>query len=166
MTGWLPVLCPDCHGDDVNKHGKSDSGKQRYLCQNSDCLRRTFVLDTEQLGRKREVKQKIVDITLNGSFTLAAIEAPHAPILDAASPQSTAYLIDEIFLNSSDSFADSLSANKRTPVLALPIMAPWMTELEVAEFARRMLPQRIIPVHVGYCEADFPNDAVEVALDL
>ena len=28
---------------------------------------RTFVLDTQQPGRKREVKQKIVDMALNGS---------------------------------------------------------------------------------------------------
>jgi transposase-like protein len=67
MTVWLPVLCPDCRSDDIIKHGKSPEEKQRYLCRNPDCLRRTFVLDTQQPGRKREVKQKIVDMALNGS---------------------------------------------------------------------------------------------------
>jgi transposase-like protein len=67
MTVWLPVLCPDCRSDDIIRHGKSSEGKQRYVCLNSDCLRRTFVLDTEQPGRKREIKQKIVDMALNGS---------------------------------------------------------------------------------------------------
>lgn len=67
MTVWLPVLCLDCRSDDIIKHGKSPEGKQRYLCRNPDCLRRTFVLDTQQPGRKREVKQKIVDMALNGS---------------------------------------------------------------------------------------------------
>lgn len=67
MTVWLPVLCLDCRSDDIIKHGKSPEGKQSYLCRNPDCLRRTFVLDTQQPGRKREVKQKIVDMALNGS---------------------------------------------------------------------------------------------------
>ena len=67
MAVLIPVLCPDCHSSNVSKYGKSPQGKQRYLCQNSDCLRRTFILDVEQPGRKREVKQKIVDMALNGS---------------------------------------------------------------------------------------------------
>lgn len=67
MTIWIPVLCPDCHLDNVIKHGKSPKGKQRHFCQNSDCLRRTFVLNTEHPGRQQAVKQKIVEMALNGS---------------------------------------------------------------------------------------------------
>lgn len=47
MTVLLPVLFPDCHSSDIIRHGKSQTGKQRYLCQNPDCLRRTFVLNIE-----------------------------------------------------------------------------------------------------------------------
>jgi L-ascorbate metabolism protein UlaG (beta-lactamase superfamily) len=89
------------------------------------------------------------------SFTIAAFDAPHAPILDADPPQNTAYLIDDIFLHPGDSFADSLFAKKNTPILALPIMAPWMTELDVVDFAHRMSPQRIIPIHDGYAKEFF-----------
>jgi transposase-like protein len=64
MAVWLSVLCPDCSSDNIIKHGRLSTGKQRYLCQNPECLRCTFVLDTEQPGRKREVKQKIVEMTL------------------------------------------------------------------------------------------------------
>ncbi len=67
MTVFIPVLCPDCHQPHVIKHGKTRQGKQRYCCQNDDCLRRTFILDIEQPGRTREVKQKIVEMSLNGS---------------------------------------------------------------------------------------------------
>ena len=67
MAVWLSVLCPDCSSDNIIKYGKLSTGKQRYLCQNSDCLRRTFVFDTEQPGRMRETKHKIVEMTLNGS---------------------------------------------------------------------------------------------------
>lgn len=42
-------------------------GKQRYLCRDADCLRRTFVLNTEHLGRTKLVKHQIIEMTLNGS---------------------------------------------------------------------------------------------------
>lgn len=67
MTVWLPVECPDCHSAEVVKHGKSTVGKQRYRCQNCDCPYRTFVLNQTYPGRTRQVKQQIVEMTLNGS---------------------------------------------------------------------------------------------------
>ena len=67
MTVWLPVECPQCHSTEVVKHGKSAVGKQRYRCQNSNCPYRTFVLTQTYPGRTREVKQQIVEMTLNGS---------------------------------------------------------------------------------------------------
>ena len=67
MTVWLAVQCPDCHSTDVSKHGKSAEGKKRYSCNNSECLRRTFILDNTHPGRKRSVKHQIVEMSLNGS---------------------------------------------------------------------------------------------------
>ena len=60
MTVWITVSCSDCHSADVIKHGKLGEGKQRYLCQNPDCLRRTFVLDNDYPGLTRAVKHQIV----------------------------------------------------------------------------------------------------------
>jgi len=90
-----------------------------------------------------------------GSFTLAAFDAPHAPLLNATPPQNTAYLVDNSFLHPGDSFADSLNAVKNTIVLALPVMAPWNTELEVAAFAARIRPRQVIPIHDGYAKDFF-----------
>lgn len=67
MTVWLPVECPHCHSAEVVNHGKSAVGEQRYRCQNSDCPYRTFVLNQTYPGRTRQVKQQIVEMTLNGS---------------------------------------------------------------------------------------------------
>jgi transposase-like protein len=67
MTVWLAVQCPDCHSTDVSKHGLSAEGKKRYSCNNSECLRRTFILDNSHPGRKRSVKHQIVEMSLNGS---------------------------------------------------------------------------------------------------
>ncbi len=96
-----------------------------------------------------------------GSFALAALDAPHAPILGSATPQNTAYVIDDRLLHPGDSFAASLDARKNTAVLALPLMAPWTTELEVAEFARRIRPQHVIPIHDGYAKDFFLRQRYE-----
>ncbi|MDQ6665376.1 MAG: hypothetical protein M3Z23_13410 [Acidobacteriota bacterium] len=80
-----------------------------------------------------------------GAFRLAAFDGPHALVLDSAAPENTAYLGDEVFLNPGDSFAASLFALAKTPVLALP-------RLEIAEFGDRMSPRHIVPVHDGYAK--------------
>jgi len=67
MTVWLAVQCPDCHSTDVSKHGKSAEGKKRYSCNNSEFLRRTFILDNSHPGRTRTVKHQIVEMSFNGS---------------------------------------------------------------------------------------------------
>ena len=67
MTVWLAVQCIHCHSTNVVKNGKSPAGKQRYRCQNDECPYSTFILKYSYPGRSREVKQKIVDMSLNGS---------------------------------------------------------------------------------------------------
>lgn len=59
--------CPNCHGTDIVKHGKSPEGKQRYKCRESICDGRTFILDYAYPGQSRQVKQQIVDVTFSPS---------------------------------------------------------------------------------------------------
>ena len=63
----VPVYCLHCHSDQVVRRGKTDTGKQRYLCQNTVCPRRTFILDYRHRGRLPEVKRQIIDMAVNGS---------------------------------------------------------------------------------------------------
>jgi transposase-like protein len=63
----VPVRCPSCECDTVVKRGKTDSGKQRYLCQNAACFCRTFLLDYTNRGYMPSVKRQIIELTLNGS---------------------------------------------------------------------------------------------------
>ncbi|MGK7874066.1 MAG: IS1-like element transposase [Xenococcaceae cyanobacterium] len=67
MAVFLPRLYPDFHSPEVFKHGFSREGKQRYRCENPECPRRTFILNHSHPGRTKEVKQKIIDISHNGS---------------------------------------------------------------------------------------------------
>jgi len=64
---WLAVHCPHCQSTDVKKHGVSSNGKRRYRCLSLECPPSTFSLNLDYPGRIPEVKQQIVEITLNGS---------------------------------------------------------------------------------------------------
>ena len=64
---WKLVVGPYCHGDQVVKRGKSDTGKQRYRCQNEACDHHSFLLDPADKGRLPTVKQQVIEMSLNGS---------------------------------------------------------------------------------------------------
>ena len=38
------VGCPECGRDRVVKRGRTPLGKQRYLCMNPECAKKTFIL--------------------------------------------------------------------------------------------------------------------------
>ena len=61
------VGCPYCHEKQVVKRGKTDTGKQRYRCQNKECSHQSFLLDPAYKGRLPEIKQRVVEMSLNGS---------------------------------------------------------------------------------------------------
>lgn len=88
-------------------------------------------------------------------FVIEAYEAPHEPLLADELPQNTAYLIDGKILHPGDSLSRNLVGLKGTPVLCLPMMAPWSTELQVYEFAREMSPETIVPIHDGFAKNFF-----------
>jgi len=63
----IPVVCPYCQSDRVVKRGKTDTGKQRYRCHNPPCPHHSFLLDPAYKGRLPEIKQQIIEMSLNGS---------------------------------------------------------------------------------------------------
>ena len=52
----MPVPCPYCQSGQVVKRGKTDTGKQRYRCQNPDCSHQSFLLGPAYQGRLPEIK--------------------------------------------------------------------------------------------------------------
>ncbi len=67
MTVLIAVGCPHCYSTEVVKYSQSSNGKQRLRCRNSECPRLTFSLDLAYRGLKSEVKQQIIEMTLNSS---------------------------------------------------------------------------------------------------
>jgi L-ascorbate metabolism protein UlaG (beta-lactamase superfamily) len=53
-------------------------------------------------------------------------------------------------LNTADSFDAALEEFTGIDLLIMPVMAPFLTELAAAAFARRMRPKAVFPVHDGY----------------
>src|SRR6266404_1041953 len=64
---FIAVRCPYCHSDQVVKRGKTRRGTQRYLCHNTACTPQSFLLEYRYQGRLPEVKQQIIDMSLNSS---------------------------------------------------------------------------------------------------
>ena len=62
-----PVVCPYCQGKQVVKRGKTETGKQRYRCQNPRCSHQSFLLELSYKGRLPEIKRQIIELSLNGS---------------------------------------------------------------------------------------------------
>ena len=88
-------------------------------------------------------------------FMLKAFDAPHEKILADELPQNTAYTIDDNILHPGDSLSKNLYELKGTPILCLPVMAPWETELQTFEFAKKLAPQHVVPIHDGYAKDFF-----------
>lgn len=96
-----------------------------------------------------------------GSFSIEALDAPHEKILADELPQNTAYVIDGQIIHPGDSYNKNLSERKGTPVLCLPTMAPWATEIATYNFAVEMSPEYIVPIHDGYAKGFFLESRYE-----
>jgi insertion element IS1 protein InsB len=64
---FISVRCPHCESEQIVKRGKTHRGTQRYRCQNTGCTRGSFLLDYRNQGGVPEVKQQIIDMSLNAS---------------------------------------------------------------------------------------------------
>ena len=63
----VQVYCPKCNSIDVVKYGTLPNGEQRYLCNNLNCEKKTFLLNYKYNGRLPEIKNQIINMALNGS---------------------------------------------------------------------------------------------------
>jgi IS1 family transposase/transposase-like protein len=64
---YIAVRCPHCRSEQIVKRGKTACGTQHYLCQNTLCAQGSFLLDSRNRGCVPEVKDLIIDMSLNAS---------------------------------------------------------------------------------------------------
>jgi len=77
MTTLIAVRCLHCQKDQVAKRGKPARGPQRYICQNALCAKSSFLLDYHNRGCLPEVKDLIIDMSLNASGVRATARSLH-----------------------------------------------------------------------------------------
>ena len=63
----INVKCPNCKKIEISRYGKQENGAQKYKCNNQECSRVTFILEYKKRGFLKEVRDKVVDMALNGS---------------------------------------------------------------------------------------------------
>jgi len=65
---FISVECPSCKDTElVVKFGQTSNGKQRFRCQNSRCDKDTFIFNYTSNGWIPDVKNKIIEMALNGA---------------------------------------------------------------------------------------------------
>lgn len=90
-----------------------------------------------------------------GEVELLPIAVRHQPVLEEKIPEVTAFLIDRRILHVADSFDERLTKWRGLDALILPIMAPFLTETQVYDFAKTLAPKAVVPVHDGYARDFF-----------
>jgi transposase-like protein len=58
--------CPCCQNLDVIKQGMTAQGKQRYRGKHRRCTGQTFLVEYSHHGRRPEVKQHMLEMTMHG----------------------------------------------------------------------------------------------------
>ena len=105
------------------------------------------------------------DVTVHSNQAVADLLAPHdievatGPVIDATfedvahettplgtAPPNRAYTIANTLTHPGDSYQPAATA----PVLALPLLTPWGSMFQSMEFARRLAPQQVVPIHDFY----------------
>jgi L-ascorbate metabolism protein UlaG (beta-lactamase superfamily) len=105
------------------------------------------------------------DIQVFSNEAVAALLAPHDIVVNTSVPEDTsvedvlhevipngnappnrAFTIEDLFTHPGDSRQPSRSG----PILALPLLVPWGSTTGAVQFARRLEPRQVIPVHDFY----------------
>ena len=76
------------------------------------------------------------------SFRIKALKAPHEPI-PGECPHNLAFSINETVLHPGDSFR----TGDQCEVLLLPIAGPWCRLVDAINFAQRISPKKVVPIH-------------------
>jgi L-ascorbate metabolism protein UlaG (beta-lactamase superfamily) len=77
-------------------------------------------------------------------------DVPHEVVPSGDAPPNRAFTLEGLFTHPGDSYQPTSSA----PMLALPLMTPWGSATAAVEFARKLAPQRVVPIHDFYLSRD------------
>ena len=145
------VILTHCHPDHIDDESLAqiiENNPNAIVLANGE-------IQSKLVEKKIEVEKFETGTRKVGNFDLEAFDAPHEKLLADEIPQNTSYVVDDVFVHPGDSLSETIYKKTGTKVLALPMMAPWETELHTFEFARKMSPQQVVPIHDGYAKDFF-----------
>ena len=128
-----------------------DVGALQQIVQLSDAM----IYSTQEVADKLTPERLHVQVLTPGELTLGnfhlhIVDVTHEPLLADSLPTVLAFLINGKLLNPADSLSPNLLQFQGVEMLALPIMAPFLTEVQAFEFARNLGPKQVLPIHDGF----------------
>lgn len=73
-------------------------------------------------------------------------DVAHGRLPNGSTPPNRSFTIDGLLTHPGDSREPSTTA----PILALPLLVPWDSATGAVEFARRLAPRQVVPIHDFY----------------
>lgn len=90
--------------------------------------------------------QHDIEATTGVPDDASAEDVLHERLPTGDTPPNRAWTLGEVFTHPGDSHQPTRTA----PVMALPLIAPWGSATAAVEFARRIGPQQVVPIHDFY----------------
>lgn len=87
-----------------------------------------------------------IDASIDNPEGVTAEDVVHETTPAGAAPPNRAFTIEGMLTHPGDSYQPTRSA----PLLAISLMAPWGSGRDSVEFARRLRPNRVVPIHDFY----------------
>lgn len=153
------IFDPGFHTFDSGEFDLATIGDvQRVLIthEHGDHVKPEFVKWLQDRGSDVTVhcNQAVVDLlaghdihaTTDDPGGVSSEDVVHEMIPTGATPPNRSFTIDGVLTHPGDSYQPTSSA----PVLALPLLTPWGSTTASMEFARRLGPKQVVPVHDFY----------------
>lgn len=87
-----------------------------------------------------------IEVSTDLPSDLVAEDVLHEMIPNGGQPPNRAFTIEGLFTHPGDSRQPTTTA----PVLALPLLVPWDSATGAVQFARRLGPAQVVPIHDFY----------------
>ncbi len=87
-----------------------------------------------------------IDVATDNPPGVSSEDVLHEMTPMGTAPPNRAYTIEGVITHPGDSYQPTTSA----PLLALPLLAPWGSLTASVQFARRLAPRQVVPVHDFY----------------
>lgn len=125
-------------------HEHSDHVKPDFVRWLLD-RRKALTVHTNQavseLLRKHEI-----DASTDNPEGVTAEDVTHETTPSGMAPPNRAFTVEGVLTHPGDSYQPT----KCAPLLAISLMAPWGSGRDSVEFARRLKPDRVVPIHDFY----------------